>query len=119
MATETLDELLTSLRNAEAIAGAAALGNRTALAKWAGVHRSQITRLGRGQEIGGDPGWRLAGLLSVILALLQVYEPEVVPDWLQGINPHLNDRRPLDVLAQGGLAEVMGAVQAARVGSFA
>lgn len=119
MAASTLRDVVTVLRAAEATAGAAALGSQLALAEWAGVHRSQITRLRRGQEVGGDPGWRLAGLFSVILALLEVYEPEAISDWLQGINPHLNDRRPLDVLAHGELAEVMAAVQAARIGSYA
>ena len=70
MAASTLRDVVTVLRAAEATAGAAALGSQLALAEWAGVHRSQITRLRRGQEVGGDPGWRLAGLFSVILALL-------------------------------------------------
>jgi uncharacterized protein (DUF2384 family) len=100
-------------------AGEVALGSRAALADWAGIHRSQITRAVGGQDIGGEGGWRLAALAAVVMALLTVFDPEVVPDWLAGLNPHLNDRRPLDVLAAGDIAAVMGAVQSARTGSYA
>lgn len=100
-------------------AGELALGSRAALAVWVGTHRSQITRAARGQELGGEEGWRLAALAAVVTALLPVYEPGAVSGWLHGHNPHLNDRRPLDVLAQGDLASVMAAVQAAHTGVYA
>lgn len=100
-------------------AGETALGSRAALAAWAGVNRSQITRAAGGQELGGEPGWRLAALASVVTALRTIYESSAVAGWLHGSNPHLNDRRPLDVLAQGDLAGVMAAVQAARTGVYA
>ena len=117
--TQSYRAMTARLRSAEAEAGKVAFGNQAAFADWAGTHRSQITRLARGQDIGGEPGWRIAGLVSVVLALLEVYEPDAVSGWLQGINPHLNNRRPLDVLADGDVAQVMSAIQATRVGSFA
>jgi hypothetical protein len=55
----------------------------------------------------------------VVTALLAIYEPEAVSGWLQGNNPHLGDRRPLDVLAEGDVAAVMAAIQAARTGVYA
>lgn len=116
---ESYSETTARLRSAEAEAGEVAFGNRAAFADWAGIHRSQITRLAKGQDVGGEPGWRIAGLVSVVLALLEVYEPDAVPGWLQGINPYLNNRRPLDVLAEGDVAKVMAAIQATRVGSYA
>lgn len=108
-----------ALAQAVVEAGEVALGSRSALAEWAGIHRSQITRAVSGQAIGGEGGWRLTTLAAVVTALLSVFDPEVVPDWLGGLNPHLNDRRPLDVLAEGDVAAVMGAVQAARTGGYA
>ena len=108
-----------ALAEAAVEAGEVALGSRAALARWAGMHRSQVTRAALGQAVWGEPGWRPIGLAAVVTALLGVYDPEVVPDWLAGANPHLNDRRPLDVLAQGDVAAVMAAVQAARTGAFA
>lgn len=114
-----LDDQRIALAEAAIEAGEVALGSRAALAEWAGMHRSQITRAARGQTIGGEEGWRLVGLAAVVTALLGVYDPEAVPDWLAGVNPHLNDRRPLDVLAEGDVAAVMAAVQAAHTGVYA
>lgn len=100
-------------------AGEVALGSRSALARWLGIERSQVTRAAAGQAIGGPAGWRIKGLAAVVTALLALYEPAAVAGWLAGANPHLNHRRPLDVLAQGDVAAVMAAVQAAQTGSFA
>jgi len=100
-------------------AGELAVGSRIALARWAGAHRGEITRLAGGLEIGGEGAWRLAGLASVVTALLAVYDRDAIPGWVSGNNPHLNDRRPLDVLATGDVASVMSAVQAIRTGAFA
>ncbi len=100
-------------------AGELVFGSRAALAAWIGTHRSQISRVARGQELGGEEGWRLLALAAAVTALLAIYDPEAVSGWLHGSNPHLNDRRPLDVLAQGDLASVMTAVQAARTGVYA
>ena len=108
-----------ALAEASIEAGEVAFGSRAALAEWVGTHRSQITRVARGQELGGEEGWRLASLFAVVTALLAIYEPRAVAGWLHGVNPHLNDRRPLDVLAEGDVAAVMAAVQAARTGGYA
>jgi uncharacterized protein (DUF2384 family) len=114
-----LEEQRVALAEAAVEAGEVALGSRAALAAWVGTHRSQITRVARGQELGGEAGWRLTGLAAVVTALLSIYDPDAVAGWLHGSNPHLNDRRPLDVLAAGDVAAVMAAVQAARTGAFA
>lgn len=89
------------------------------LAAWLGVNRSQLTRYKHGQRPTGLPAWRLVGLDATIAALEQFLEPEVVPGWLQGINAHLNHQRPLDLLREGRVAEVMAAVEAERSESFA
>lgn len=107
------------LAEASVDAGEVAFGSRAALADWVGTHRSQITRAARGQELGGEEGWRLSGLAAVVTALLAIYEPEAVSGWLHGNNPHLGDRRPVDVLTEGDVATVMAAVQAARTGVYA
>jgi uncharacterized protein (DUF2384 family) len=108
-----------SLAQARVEAGEVAFGSRAALADWIGAHRSQITRAAGGQELGGDEGWLLASLAAVVTALLGLLEPDAVPGWLHGNNPHLNDRRPIDVLAAGDVAAVMAAIQAMRTGVFA
>ncbi len=108
-----------ALAEASIEAGEVVFGTRAGLAEWVGTHRSQITRAAHGQELGGDEGWRLSGLAAVVTALLALYEPEAVAGWLRGNNPHLGNRRPLDVLAAGDVAAVMAAVQAARTGAYA
>jgi hypothetical protein len=90
------------------------------LADWLGVDRSQLSRYRHGrQRPGGEVGWRLTGLQAVVQALRQVLDADAVPDWLLGVNAHLNHRRPLDLLREGRVAEVMHAVEAERTGSFA
>lgn len=108
-----------TVRAARVDAGELALGSRAALAEWLGTARSQVTRASRGADVGGESGWLLTGLHNTVTALLSVYEPAAIPGWLQGFNPHLGDRRPLDVLAAGDVASVMAAVQAARSDSYA
>lgn len=108
-----------ALAAARVDAGELAFTSRAALAAWLGTARSQVTRASQGMAIGGDTGWQLNGLHAVVSALLTMYDIEAIPGWLHGLNPHLGDRRPLDVLAAGDVASVMGAVQAARTGSFA
>lgn len=90
------------------------------LAAWLGVDRSQLTRYRRGrQRPGGEVSWRLTGLQAVVQALRQVLEADTVGDWLLGVNAHLNHQRPLDLLREGRVADVMHAVEAERTGSFA
>jgi uncharacterized protein (DUF2384 family) len=115
----TLEHHRLALAEAVVEAGEVAFGSRSALAAWVGTHRSQITRAAEGQEIGGEAGWRLTVLAAIVTALLAIYEPQAVSGWLHGSNPHLGDRRPLDVLAEGDVTAVMGAVQATRTGVFA
>ncbi len=51
--------------------------------------------------------------------LLELYEPEAAKAWLEGNNPTLGDKRPIDVLRAGGTGEVLGAILAERSDSFA
>ncbi len=108
-----------TLVKASVEAGEVVFGSRAGLAAWAGSHRSQITRAASGQDIGGEAGWRIAGLGAVVTTLLGIYEPPAVAGWMHGANPHLQNRRPLDLLAEGDVAAVMAAVQAARTGAYA
>ena len=42
-----------------------------------------------------------------------------IPKWLRGLNAHLGDRRPIDVIRQGRLSEVIAAIEAEKAGAFA
>ena len=104
----------------EIAAGTAVFGNQAGLAEFLEVHRSQVSRAAQGeQEFRDDSAWRLTALQTVYAALRHVLETEVIPLWLRGANAHLQGRRPIDLLRQGHLAEVMAAVEAERSGSYA
>ncbi len=89
------------------------------LAALLGVSRSQVTRWLKGAGI--DPlNAEKIDLLELVLAnLLRVYEPDVARAWLFGFNPHLGDRRPIDLVRAGKVEELLRAIRAARAGSFA
>lgn len=90
-----------------------------AIADLLGVSRSQITRWQKGQ--GVDPlNAEKVDLLELIWSsLLRLYEPEAARAWLLGMNPHLGDRRPIDVVRAGRTEDLMRAIRAERADSFA
>lgn len=89
------------------------------LAEALGVNRSQITRWLRGAGIDPLNAERIDLLELVIANLLRIFEPEAARAWLFGLNPHLGDRRPIDLVRAGKVEELMRAIRAARAGSFA
>lgn len=89
------------------------------LAHALGVDRSRIVRYRRGEEPSGPVAETLIGLDVVISLLDGFLDAAVIPDWLQGVNAHLGNRRPLDVLRTGPLSDVIAAIEAERSGAFA
>ena len=45
--------------------------------------------------------------------------PDVAELWLLGLNPHLADRRPIDLVRAGRSRELLDALAQERAGSFA
>lgn len=70
-------------------------------------------------DVQGRRGARGVSLDAVVSLLRGFLEKEIIIDWLFGINAHLGDRRPLDVLRDGRLSEVVAAVEAEKSGAFA
>jgi transcriptional regulator with XRE-family HTH domain len=89
------------------------------LAGLLGVSRSRVTRWLKGA--GLDPlNAEKVDLLELVWGnLLRVYEPEAARAWLTGVNPHLGDRRPVDLIRAGRAEELMRAIRAERAESFA
>jgi hypothetical protein len=89
------------------------------LADLLAVDRSQVTRWLRGAGI--DPlNAEKVDLLELVWAnLLRLYDREAALAWLEGINPHLGDRRPVDLIRQGRTEELMKAIRAERADAFA
>jgi hypothetical protein len=68
------------------------------LADLLGVNRSQVTRWLRGAGIDPLNAEKIELLELVWANLLRLYAPDAAFDWLMGLNPHLGDRRPVDLI---------------------
>jgi transcriptional regulator with XRE-family HTH domain len=89
------------------------------LADALGVSPAQVSRWKKGQGIDPDNAERLDLLELVMSWLLREYEPATAEKWLFGFNPFLSNRRPIDVIRQGRVEELLGAIRQERAESFA
>lgn len=90
-----------------------------ALADALHVHRSRVARWKRGEPPGSHHAEQLLRLDAVVSLLATYLEQEAFGDWLHGVNAHLGHRRPIDVLREGHLSEVIAAIEAERSGALA
>jgi uncharacterized protein (DUF2384 family) len=89
------------------------------LAELLGVSPAQITRWRGGRGIDELNARRVDLLELVMSSLLRLYPPEAAELWLHGVNPHLGNRRPLDLVRAGLTGELLDAIAQERAGSFA
>ena len=89
------------------------------LAELLDVSPAQVTRWRRGQGIDEVNAQRVDLLELVMAQLLRLYSSEAAERWLVGLNPHLGDRRPIDLIRRGRSRELIEAIAAERAGSFA
>ena len=89
------------------------------LADMLGVSRSQVTRWLRGAGIDPLNAEKVDLLELVWSSLLRLYDREAALAWLFGMNPLLEDRRPIDLIRAGRTEELMRAIRAERADSFA
>ena len=90
-----------------------------AIAEFAGVDRSRVTRFKQGKNLEPDTGALLDSLGATVTLLRGFLDDDVIPDWLRGVNAHLGNRTPLDVLRTGRSSEVIAAIEAEKIGAFA
>lgn len=95
------------------------LGSQRRLAELLGVSPAQVTRWRRGGGIDLQNAERVDLLELVVASLLRLYPAEAAEQWLLGVNPHLGDRRPVDLVRAGRAQELLGALAAERAGGFA
>jgi uncharacterized protein (DUF2384 family) len=89
------------------------------LAELLDVSPAQVTRWRRGQGIDEVNAQRVDLLELVMSQLLRLYSSEAAERWLVGLNPHLGDRRPIDLIRRGRSRELIDAIATERAGSFA
>jgi len=78
-----------------------------------------VSRWKQGRGIDGDNAERLDLLELAMSSLLRVYERETAEKWLNGLNPRLGNRRPIDLIRAGATEELLTALQQERAGSYA
>jgi hypothetical protein len=113
------DDLRALLARARAWSARRAFASDAELAEWLGVHRSRVTRWKQGEAPDPATDERLLGLDVVVSLLTGFLDDAVIPDWLLGTNAHLGHRRPIDVLRDGRLSDVVAAIEAEKSGAFA
>jgi hypothetical protein len=107
------------IRQARFASARAAFASDAELAQALGADRSRAARWKAGEPMD-DARWRHLEALDITVALLRGWlEPATIPKWLHGLNAHLGHRRPLDVLRDGRLSEVVAAIEAEKSGAFA
>ena len=95
------------------------LGSQARVARALGVSPSRVSRWLRVEEPDASNRRKLEGLEFVLARLLSLYRRETAIKWLEGINAHAGNRRPIDLLAAGRIAEVIEAIDADEAGSYA
>ena len=94
------------------------LGSQARVARALGVSPSRVSRWLRSEDPDPENQRKVEGLEFVLAYLLSFLHPDTAIAWLNGLNPTLNDFRPIDYLARGQITEVIEAARSHRALSF-
>jgi hypothetical protein len=95
------------------------LGGQTEIAQALNVDRSSVHRWAGQGEPGPENQYKIAALNLIVSGLLIHFAPQTAQKWLEGLNAHLGNQKPIDLIQQGRIAEVIAAVEQARTGAYA
>jgi hypothetical protein len=95
------------------------LGGQSEVARLLRVDRSRITRWLGNETPDPDNQAKVDALDFVISRLLQHFGPDTARKWLFGFNAHLGNCRPIDLIAQNRVAEVVAAIEQDELGAYA
>src|SRR5687768_12166980 len=84
----------------------------SALAEAMGVNRSQVSRWAQGRAAHAENAWLLRDLATTVSRLADYYNPGTIGRWLFSGNPDLGGEKPMVLLRQGRLPEVLMALEA-------
>lgn len=96
-----------------------AFASDAAIAAYAGIDRSRVTRFKQGKNLEPATDGLLEDVGITVTKLRGFLDDDLIPHWLRGINAHLAHRRPLDVIRTGRVSEVLAAIEAEKTGAFA
>lgn len=94
-------------------------GGQAEVARLLRVDRSRVSRWLRGEAPDPMNSAKLEALEYAFGRLLRTFKPATAVKFLFGINAHLGNRRPIDLLMVGRVADVIGAIEQAEQGSYA
>lgn len=89
------------------------------LAEILDVDPAQVEGWQHGEAIDEINAERVDLLEFVMAHLLRWYPVGTAQRWVVGLNPHLGDRRPADLIRRRQTGEVLNAIANERAGSFA
>jgi len=95
------------------------LGGQSQVASALRVDRAQVTRWLKGARPAPANEAQIDALEFVVARLRRHLPPDTAVKWLTGVNAHLGNRRPLDLLADDRVAEVVAAIEQERAESYA
>jgi len=95
------------------------LGGQARLARLIGVSPSRVSRWVASEEPDAANRRTIEGVEFILSRLLDRWERDTALKWLEGVNAVLGDRRPVDLLAHGRVAEVLEAIEAEESGAYA
>lgn len=112
----TIDKQLNSV---ELIKLTEVFGSQNKVAKLLDVDRSRITRWSKGEGPDAMNAFKISGLIHLIRILNLEFNLDSIQKWFFGRNHHLNQQRPVELISQGKMDEVMHAALQDVAGSFA
>ena len=95
------------------------LGGQSQVASALRVNRAQVTRWLHGARPDRENQARIDALEFVLARLRQTMAAGTAVKWLTGFNAHLGNRRPIDLLADQRVAEVVAAIEQEQNESYA
>ena len=89
-----------------------------AIAEFAGIDRSRVTRFKQGKNLEPATDELLEDVSITVTKLRGFLDDDLIPEWLRGTNAHLGHRTPLDVIRTGRVSEVLAAIEAEKSGAY-
>lgn len=114
-----LEKGLNKIKNDELDLLEAFFGNQNQVAKILGVSRSRVSKWHKGESPDEINSEKISGLNYLMTLLLNHYLPETALKWLKGNNVFIGYARPLDMIMENKISEVISAARQDIAGSYA